>query len=242
MQMSVIDRTTTAPPASLLDMQPIERAQMWADEQLVKIRLATERRLLERAAAAANGAPSPNGAAGIGAVIVNDYVSFEIACTSPFQVAGLPPYLPGKVIAGGEEAFILAVLFVNPTASVADGFAVPPTVQLAGRDFRVRYDEMNVSDVTTGSNVANPLQTGTFGSPAASFTSFLFRLNPPDPGVNPKLFEANISADIDGFVQPYSAFVTNFLDLDGDPGFPFAPPTAPGFRNLIPNRYLVFQQ
>ena len=173
---------------------------------------------------------------------VGTYVAFDIACTSPIQFFGLPPYAPGKIIAGGEDAFIVAFLFVNPTVDVANGFLVPPTTQLANRNFRVKLDEMNVSDVTVGANCVNALQTGTFGAPAASLSAFVFQLSPNDPGPNPKLFEANIIADIDGAVQPYAAFATNFFDNDDDPGFLFVPPTAPGFRHELPNRYLVYSQ
>lgn len=238
--MSVIDPTTTAAPErSLLDLGPAERATRWAHEQLARLRADTDRALLERADGLSKQAQP--GVAGIGAVTVNNYVSFDVVCTSPIQFETLPPYRPSKIIAGGEDAFILAFLFVNPTVSVADGFAVPPSVQLAGRDFRVKLDEMNVSDVIVGTNCVNPLQTGTFGSPAATLSAFLFQLSPGDPGLNPKLFEANIMVDVDGFVQPYSAFANDFFDVDDTTGNPFVPAEPPGFRHGIPNRYMVFQ-
>ena len=213
--MTVIDRA--AAPESLLEMPAAEKAKRWAEDRLVLLRAATEHRLIERASV-----ESGNGVQGIGepqGTAVGTYVAFDIACTSPIQFIGLPPYAPSKVIAGGEDAFIIAFLFVNPTVDVANGFLVPPTTQLANRNFRVKLDEMNVSDVSVGTNVGTVLQTGTFGSPAASLSAFVFQLSPQDPGPNPKLFEANVVADIDGAVQPYAAFATNFFDVDDDPGF-----------------------
>jgi hypothetical protein len=228
--MTVID-----PTISPLDLPAAEKARMWAEDRLVLLKAATERRLIERATQNGHG-PA------IGEPTVGAYVAFDVACTSPIQFSGLPPYQPSKIIAAGEDAFIVAFLFVNPTVDVASGFAIPPTTQLANRNFRVKLEEMNVSDVTVGGNAVNGLQTGTFGAPADALTFFVFQLSPGDPGPNPKLFEANVVVDIDGAVQPYAAFATNFLDIDDDPGFLFVPPTPPGFRHETPNRYLVYSK
>ena len=86
----------------------------------------------------------------------------------------------------------------------------------------------------------NPVQVGTFGAPADMLTFFVFQLSPLDSGADPKLFEANITVDIEGAAQPYAAFATNFFDVDEDPGFLFVPPVAPGWRHETPNRYLVY--
>jgi hypothetical protein len=229
--MTVID-----PTISPLDVPAADKARMWAEDRLVLLKAATERRLIERATQNAGGGLE------IGEPQVGSYVAFDIACTSPIQFIGLPPYAPGKIIAGGEDAFIVAFLFVNPTVDVASGFAVPPTTQLASRNFRVKLEELNVSDATVGTNCVDALQTGVFGAPAASLTAFVFQLSPGDPGPNPKLFEANVVVDIDGAVQPYAAFATNFFDVDDDPGFLFVPPTPPGFRHDAVNRYLVYSK
>lgn len=232
----------TATDVPVLEASPKDKITRWAEDQMALLRAGTERRLAElvdqrrEARAAGNGA-----VAGIGDIIINQYVAFDIACTSPIQVEGLPPYRPGRVIAGGEDAFVVAFLFINPTPSVADGFAVPPAVQLAGRDFRVAAHEMNISNVTVGTNIVGALQQGKFTTPAPTLSFFIFQISPPDPGPDPKLFEINVTVDVDGFQQPYSAFATNFFDVDDDPGFLFVPPTPPGFRHLDPNRYLVYQ-
>jgi hypothetical protein len=41
-----------------------------------------------------------------------------VVATSPIQFGGPPPYQPSKVIAAGEQAFIIALIFVNPTVSI----------------------------------------------------------------------------------------------------------------------------
>jgi hypothetical protein len=239
--MTVTDKPSSERQAT--ELPAADKARQWAESQLVKMRAKSDQRLMDLTAErSARGAAATNGAIALGGPIVNDYVAFDIACTSPIQFDGLPPYRPGKVIAGGEEAFVVAFLWVNPVVSVTDGFAIPPTVQLAGRNFRVALHELNITDAAVGANVVNPLQQGTFGTPAAALTAFVFSIRPPDPGPNPKLYEANVTVDVDGFVQPYAAFATNFFDVDDDPGFLFVPSTQAGFRHLLPNRYLVYSE
>src|SRR5688500_14357508 len=107
--MSLIDKperqlTPTELPAADKDRQ-------CADSQLVKMRAKSDQRLMDLTAErSARGVASSIGSVAIGQPIVNDYVAFDIACTSPIQFEGLPPYRPGKVIAGGEEAFVVAFL------------------------------------------------------------------------------------------------------------------------------------
>jgi hypothetical protein len=240
--MTVTDRPSTERELTPTELPAAEKAQQWAESQLVKMQARSDQRLMDLTADRAARGAATNGAVALGQPIVNDYVAFDVACTSPIQFEGLPPYRPGKVIAGGEEAFIVAFLWVNPVVSVIDGFAVPPTVQLAGRRFRVALHELNITEATVGTNVVNPQQQATFGTPAASLTAFVFTIRPPDPGPNPKLFEANVTVDVDRFAQPYAAFATNFFDVDDDPGFLFVPSSQAGFRHLLPNRYLVYSE
>src|SRR2546430_3521745 len=47
------------------------------------------------------------------------------------------PYQPSKVIAAGEPAYLVAYMFVNPSASIPDRFSAPRTVELVGRHRRV---------------------------------------------------------------------------------------------------------
>ena len=226
---------TGAPPAD----PGLEKAQQWADEYVARIGERTASRLAQLAHPnGSNGAAKP----AIGEPTVNGvYVAFDIAATSPIQFTGLPPYQPSKVIAAGEAAFLVAIMFVNPTPSVPNGFAVPPAVQLGGRTWRASLDLMNV---TTGSTVILA-QQGVFGTPANppfGLLAVVFALPTPDPGKDPDVYEANVTLDIVDPGQPYAAFATNFLDEDTDPGFFFVPPDPPGWRHELPNRYLVYRK
>jgi hypothetical protein len=141
--------------------------------------------------------------------------------TSPIQFGGPPPYQPSKVIAAGETAFIIAFIFVNPTVNIPLGWAVPATVQLGGRTWRATLDQGNL---TTGGVLPRKVVSTAFGSPAATVTFVIFSLDTPDPGPDPALIE------------------TNLFDIDNDPGVLGAPPTGPGFRHELPNRYLIYSE
>ena len=62
----------------------------------------------------------------------------------------------------------------------------------------------------------------------------------PNPGVNPRLMELNVTADVTFPLQPWAAFATNHFDLDNDPAFLGIPGTGPGWRHGQPLRYLVY--
>lgn len=111
----------------------------------------TEARLIERAKGA-NGKVRPLA----GEIASGSYHAFDAAMASPLQPILLPPYTPGKVIAAGEPAFIVAFTWINPTVDVPDGFAVPASVQLSGRQWRLTLDLLNV---TTGAT-QRLVQTG----------------------------------------------------------------------------------
>ena len=129
----------------VIETTATEQAQAWANDYLEKLNEATNRRLTALAAPG-NG----NGAQlAAGEPTVGSYVAFDVAVTSPVQFIGLPPYQPSKIIAAGEPAFIFAFLFVNPTVDVGAGFAVPPTVQLGGRTWRLSLDQLNLTSATT---------------------------------------------------------------------------------------------
>jgi hypothetical protein len=212
----------------------LDQARQWAQAHLARISEATTKRLAQLSG-------HPNGSNGgiktqIGEPTVGQYVAFDVAATSPIQITGLPPYQPSKVIAAGEAAFLLVVKFINPVPSVANGFAVPPTVQLGGRSWRLSLDLANITDGTRTTLV----QTGTYGPVAPALEFALFSLPTPAPGPDAAVYEANVTFDITDPAQPYAAFATSFFDLDDDPGFVFVPPTPPGWRHELPNRYLVY--
>jgi hypothetical protein len=199
-----------------------QKARDWAEGYRGRLTGSVERYL--------DGLRSGAGAQALGEPQVGQYVAFDLWATTPIQFTGLPPYQPGKIIAGGEWALIYAVLFVNPVADVSSGFAVPPTVQLSNRTYRVGLERINLTDVTDG---PDDVRQGVFSAPAPTFTEFYFWFQAPNPGVKPRFVEANLSADIVGAAQPYAAFASNILDLDASP---------PLWQNNIPLRYLVYSK
>jgi hypothetical protein len=237
--MTAVTETPAAPPEGAAPAAPDqtrEAAQQWAQDYLTKLTEATTQRLAGIASRSngSNGAIAPR----IGEPTVGQYVGFDVAATSPLQPIALPPYQPSKVIAAGEPAYLVAYMFVNPMACIPCGFAVPPTVQLGGRTWRLSLDLMNLTDLTHTTLV----QTGTYGPVAPALSFAIFTLPTPNPGPDAAVYEANVTLDIVDPGQPYAAFATNFLDVDSDPGFLFVPPTPPGWRHDLPNRYLVYSK
>ena len=168
-----------------------------------------------------------------GTYVAMDVVDFMV------QFASLPPYNPSKIVANGELAVIFAVLFVNPAVDIPNGFLIPANVQLGGRGFRVRFEQINLTNVTNGPDFTI---TGVFPPIAPVISIFAFPFIAPDPGVNPRLMEVNITADITNAAQPYAAFATNHLDLDSEPGFLFVPPAPPAVQHDIPLRYMIYRK
>jgi hypothetical protein len=235
---------TDAPPGTDDEEAPEEIIQ-WAQDYVARLTQPTMDRLagIGQQPGGRSGPASPNGAGAepaprIGEPTVGKYVAFDVAATSPIQLTGLPPYQPSKVIAAGERAYIVAFMFVNPVASIPDGFAVPPTVQLGGRRWRATLDLL---DLTTLNRIKR-VRTHVFPSVAPSFHFVIYRVPTPDPGLDAAVYEANVTLDIVDPGQPYAAFATNFFDVDADPGLLFVPPRGPGWRHELANRYLVYSK
>jgi len=214
----------------------LERATKWANDYAARLTERAEHRLAELAG---NGLRPRIGEPTTGDPTTGFYVGFDVVATSPIQFGGPPPYQPSKVIAAGEQAFIIACIFVNPTVNIPLGWAIPATVQLGGRTWRMTLDQGNL---TTGGILPQQVQTATFTSPALTITPVVFSLATPNPGPDPALIEANVTVDIVDPAQPYAAFATNFLDVDNDPSFLGAPPTSAGWRHELPNRYLIYSE
>lgn len=233
---TVTDDTGTLAAANGAAAQPgLDQAEQWGRDYADRIRKAATERLGQLSHQNdSSGAVQPR----IGEPTVGQYVAFDVAATSPVQFTGLPPYQPSKVIAAGEDAWLYAYGWVNPTPSIPDGFAVPPVIQLGGRQWRISLDLFNI---TNGART-QLVQTGTFGPVADIITLAAFLLPTPDPGVDSDVYEANVTFDIVDRAQPYAAFATSFFDFDDDPGFLFVPPASAGWRHELPNRYLVYQQ
>ena len=234
----IIDKPGAAPAAPA--PSPAELAEQRAKEAgqalLAKLQAEGEASLLNRAASR-NGGIKPD----LGEPNVGPYVAFDVIMTSPWQFSGMPPYQPGKVIANGEYAYIFVYTWVNPTVDVPDGFAVPASVQLSGRTWRLTLDLL---DVTTGTTQTiaqtGTVQPGSGVQPGVGFA--YFQVPTPDPGPDPAVMEANVTLDIVDPGQPYAAFATEFYDYDADPGFVFVPSAGPGWRHDQPNRYIVYSK
>lgn len=164
------------------------------------------------------------------------YQYWNVLTIGPIQFFGDPPWRPGKIIAAGEWALILGVVWVNPAADPGGG--VPGTVVLGGRDYRIRFESINLTNVTDG-----PDRTfiGTFPPvPGIQFFPWYFR--PRDPGPNPNLYQTYLTADITNVAQPFAAFNTWHLDLDKEPGFLGLPTQRAQFEHDVPCQYLVYRK
>jgi hypothetical protein len=237
-----IDRGVTSTTAAELGLEPEEdvppEAQAWMERQDARLTRRVEG-YVERLEATGNGRAEEReaGTAEAGEVTVGTYVGLDVLAYSPIQSIATPPYEPHKIIRGGEQAVIWALVFVNPAVDIPNGFAIPATVQLGGRGFRVRCEHIDLTNVSNGPDFTF---TGTFGSPAPSLLWFPFVFTAPDPGVNPRLMEANITVDITDMAQPWAAFATWHFDIESDPGFLGIPSAPSQLQHDIPMRYLVY--
>jgi hypothetical protein len=172
----------------------------------------------------------------LGEVTVNDYVGLDVVVFSPIQAINLPPYEPNRIIASGEDAVIFALVFINPAVDVQNGFAIPATVQLGGREIRITLQQLNLSTATAGPN--QTIQ-GLLPATAPSLLFVAFPFTAPDPGVDPDLIEANVTVDIVDAAQPWAAFGTQHVSVDPDPLF-----QVPGNQllNNTPMRYMTYRK
>jgi hypothetical protein len=206
-----------------------EAARAWIDDYRAKLSAQTENyldKLARLQATPTAGEPEHLG-----------YVYWDLLTISPIQFVALPPYQPSKIIASNEVALFLAVLFINPATNIFN--PISATTILGGRGFRVRFEQVNLTDVTNGPDFTF---VGTFPSPAPSLTFFPVFIVAPDPGPNPRLIEQNVTADITDIAQPFAAFATNHQDVDSEPGFLGVPPQPPQLQHDIPLRYLVYSK
>lgn len=209
----------------------LEQAEEWGRRYLDPLVQRAERYMAELN-------ERPQGQQELGEVTVGDYSAFDIAMLAPIQFIGSPPYAPTRIVITGKPAFIISFMFVNPRADVDQGFAVPPSVQLGGRRWRVRLQQINLSDLAA---IPAQTQTGVFASPASMFTTVTFPIPipTPDPGQDPRLMEANITADIVDPAQPYAAFATALPDVSPDI-WPFGRGWSLPGSNFQPIRYLIY--
>ena len=142
---------------------------------------------LAEVAGHSNGLQAHIGAPTTGSPTTGFYMAFDVVATSPIQFGDPPPYQPSKVIAAGEPAFIVAFIFVNPTVNIPLGWAVPASVQLGGRTWRMTLDQGNL---TAGTVLPRQVTSAASGSTAATLTPVVFSLATPNPGPDRWLVEA----------------------------------------------------
>jgi hypothetical protein len=234
-------RLTVATAESLgLKMDPQLEVPEWARTQTKGYEKRLVARVEEYLAKMDAKLDQDDGVAELGEVTSGPYVGLDVLSSSPRQQITLPPYSPSRIIAAGESAVITAVVFINPAVDVANGFAIPATVQLANRPIRVRLEQIDLTNLTNGPDFT---ATGILPSPAPTLIFVNFPFTAADPGINPALFEANVTVDIGDPVQPWAAMATRHLSRDADPGFLGLPPEPPNqLLNNIPNRYLVYRR
>lgn len=166
------------------------------------------------------------------------YEAWDIGVYAPFQLDGPPiAYAPSKIIGSGETVLFIAVLFINP---LPYGMGPPVTTHLAGEEVRVRFENINLTDVTDGPD--HTVQW-TLGAPAPFLTFIPWLHTPTVTGPNPLSMELNVTADITEAAAPYAAFANQWMDFETDPGWPLPgllPEVPGGLKQQIPLRYLVY--
>lgn len=165
------------------------------------------------------------------------YQYWNSLLAGPYQFFGNPPYRPGNIIAAGQLAFFIAVIWVNPNNSPGGG--LPGTTVLGGRQYRACFETVNITDVADGPGFD---VTDTFGSPADVVTLIPWFFVAPDPGPKPRILETNFAVDVTLPGQPFASMATWHLDPNADPGFLFVPPVPAQLQHDVPARYLVYRQ
>jgi len=165
------------------------------------------------------------------------YQYWNCLTRGPYQFFWDPPYRPSKIIAAGEWALMVGVVWINPANG--PGGSLPGTTVLGDRSYRVRFETINLSDVSNG---PDRLFRGRFASPAPVVIPFRWWFRPRDPGPDPNLYEVNLTADITQLGQPFAAFSTWHFDPDREPPFLGLPPVGPHWQHETPARFLVYRR
>lgn len=217
-----------------VDDETRERAQAFTDEYTARLDEWTEahvHRMAERQMRAGvdleAGEPTLPGG----------YQYWNVFTVGPVQFFGNPPYRPGKIIAAGQLAFMLGIIWINPANSPGGG--IPATVALGSRDWEAYFETVNLTDVTNGPDFP---ASGTFAGPAPVVTVVPWFFFAPDPGPRPKIYETHFAVDIRQPGQPFAALSTWHFDIDAEPPFLGVPGVPPQFQHDVPARYLVYRQ
>ena len=120
---AVAEGTAATTSAATSGDVALERATKWANDYAARLTERAEHRLAELAGHSnGNGVRPRIGEPTTGDPTTGFYVGFDVVATSPIQFGGPPPYQPSKVIAAGEQAFLIAFIFVNPTVNIPLGW------------------------------------------------------------------------------------------------------------------------
>jgi hypothetical protein len=214
-------------PESEVSLETQEKAQAFIDNYVSMLMERTEAHVAGEQAKIEMGAPG----------LASGYQYWNCLTIGPIQFTGNPPYRPNKIIAAGEPALLLGVIWINPANS--DGGGLPGTIVLGARDYRARFETVNLTQVSMGPNSTT---ANTFASPAPVVTAIPWFFTPADPGVNPHLMEINFTADVTIPGQPFAAFSTWHFDLDREPPFLGIPDAPAHWQFERPARCLVFRQ
>lgn len=246
--MSTLDPdvlTVKAPPFELHLMEPkinvpetiLKKAQNWMDWYYSFLTERTHAYVLRMAAEAekvqAGGVKPESG----GPVTHLGYQYWNVLSAGPIQFPSDPPWRPSKIIAAGEIALLLGVVWINPAADPGGG--IPGTVALGARNYRVRFESINKTSVLDGPDAT---YSGTFPDTPATINFYAWFFSPPDPGVNPRWMQSMFTADVTTGAQPFAAFATWHFDPSSEPSF-LLPPSVPAHWQFErPAEYLIYHK
>jgi hypothetical protein len=214
-------------PETGVSAEATENAQIFVDHMVRRLEMQTQDYVRRSAAEIEAGGPQ----------LVGGYQYWNCLTIGPVQFISNPPFLPSKIVAAGEPALMVGLVWVNP--ALGPGGSLPGTTVLGGRSYRIRFESINLSTVANGPDATF---TGMFNSPASVVTAFTWWMPTPDPGVNPALYEVNLTADISLGGQPFAAFSTWHYDLDLEPPFLGLPGMGPQIEHERPARFLIYHQ
>jgi len=170
-------------------------------------------------------------------LLPSGYQYWNCLSVGPYQLTGSTSYMPSNIVEAGEISLMLGVIWINPADG--PGSSLPGTVVLGDRDYRFRFESVNLTDVANGPDFT---QMGTFSSPASEVTLIPWIFAPPDPGINPRLYEVNLTVDILQSGQPLAIFGSWHRDPSTEPAFMGEPTMGPHDQFERPARFLVYRK
>lgn len=181
------------------------------------------------------------------------YQFFDLIAVGPFQPIGSGPFRPNRIIRAGERAFLIAAVWRNP---VALGFVAgnPSAADImAGQNYVIRGQTVNVNDVANGPDLGPA--SGTFGGGFLDFAVLRIPTVPAPPDGAPRLLDITLTIDVRSVatgLPPFAGYASLWLQLDTEPPFVFpfipgvgggpvvVPGLVPSFVRDIPVRVLVY--